>query len=850
MKTAPYFCWMLCLGMLLYAGGAGAGDEVVQEQWYPITVNHYEGRYHALIIDHPEAGRAIRRLDLLMLGLPVPDGTLIRHQSEWFHPITVLEDYHISVDEIAGRVHFSKRGKDHMKAPASRDLLLSVTLNGQPLDQTQHLVFDQGELMLPVKAQKALGLSRVRDEPLPLHDIAGEHFTFNPRELTLELTVPATALQDNIVTVDGDGRSSASQPEEQWSALMDYRVTRRHDSTHGGQHAVMADGAISKGATLCESSHLYRSSTSHARRLESRCVFDFPEDMLSLNVGDGVSRTDALSQPVRYGGVRFGTDFALAPEFITQPSLTLDDSARVPSILEVWVDQRRALRQSLRPGPFQINDIPTHTGAGEIRAQIEDGSGNVRTITRPFYSDPSLLAPGLTEWALEFGRKRYSAIGRDPEYREGLGVFNARHGLDDWLTLGLHAETQSAVDMVSASGHIRVGQLGVLELGAAGSRLANGRMGRSRLMGFSHKSSHFSLGLRQETTGEDFARLGDEMPGSAPARTRRATLGLPLTSAISINLGHASRRFRDESAPEQQFHTGSVNLRLPGRSSLRLGVMDTTEPVAETRYSLQLTIPLGQRSTLSSSASGVDETNHQVQLQKNAPAGPGIGYRASAGRFNDQPTEAADFTARTRLAELQLRGRRAGDQGTALAELSGSAVAAGGDVFLSRSRPGSLALVDVSAPDVRVYSDNRVMGTTGDNGKLVVPGLRPYQQNRLRVAVEDLPLDMRLDDDNTTVVPGRRQAVNADFNGIRERHVRARLLQPNGEVVPAGARVQLEGGEKTTVGRQGLLYLQMDDRERLQARINWHNRQCRLSEALPDGDEVIMDMETLVCESD
>src|SRR3990170_2262706 len=67
-------------------------------------------------------------------------------------------------------------------------------------------------------------------------------------------------------------------------------------------------------------------------------------------------------------------------------------------------------------------------------------------------------------------------------------------------------------------------------------------------------------------------------------------------------------------------------------------------------------------------------------------------------------------------------------------------------------------------PNVRVYADNRLVGRTGRNGTLVVPRLRPFERNNLRIKLADLPWDAQAPGDQLAVRPYNRHGIAVDFN--------------------------------------------------------------------------------------
>jgi outer membrane usher protein len=70
--------------------------------------------------------------------------------------------------------------------------------------------------------------------------------------------------------------------------------------------------------------------------------------------------------------------------------------------------------------------------------------------------------------------------------------------------------------------------------------------------------------------------------------------------------------------------------------------------------------------------------------------------------------------------------------------MEGALVVADGALFLSRRINSSFSVVDAGAPDVEVYSQNRLVGKTGKSGKILVPNIGPYQKNTIRIEADDL----------------------------------------------------------------------------------------------------------------
>lgn len=842
---------------LAAAGNVFADTAIVRENWYRSSLNHIETGLTVLIVESRDKRRFVRRLDLDLLGMAPPDAPDLRYKGEWYYAAGSLRKYEIHIDTVAGRAHFVGRVRPHIARTPGSDLLLDIRINEQTLNEPQYVRYYKGELVLPESTMRRLGIdpeivrTPLLEGNMPLHAIAGENFTLDFPNLLLEMTVPARYLKEYGISIrDVQAETKPVTPGSSLSAIFAYDVAGGADEDEHWNSGLF-EATLAGDETTCLSRHLQPPESDELLRLESYCLWDWPRQLLSLAVGDGITRSGTFGQPVRYGGIRFGSDFGLAPGLVIQPTLMLNGSARVPSTLEIWVDQMLTLRTEIPPGPFEISDIPVQTGAGEVRAVIQNALGVREVLSQPFYSDPGLLAPGIKDWAVELGRTREDYLTPDSRYTNRIGVFNGRYGLSRWLTLETHAEAQTASHkMLGIGGNLRLWTLGVLEFGGAASVTENDVRGRAEHIGFSRRGRWLNFGLRRDTTDARFVQLGYAVPGSSPAETAQASLGLNLGFGVSLNLSEFRRRRHDNS--EESFRTAALSIQLGRASSLLFSAFEPIEPQADAFYSIQLTVPFGRRDTVSASAGGDRRvTNRQINLQRNLPAGPGMGYRLETGEFNGSAFSSGEvslqgnaglFTVGADSFDGDLRSR---------ARLTGSVVMADNDVFLSRWREGGYAIVDVPATNVRVYHDEQPVAITDKNGRTLIPGLRPYQANRLRLALEDLPLNTDIKTADITVTPGRRQTVRAKFAVKTGRYISARLILKHGEPVPAGAAIRYgEPAEAAIVGHDGLIFLPARADRLLRLSVDWPTGSCRVNAVLPDDRKPFADLGALRCVED
>jgi outer membrane usher protein len=132
---------------------------------------------------------------------------------------------------------------------------------------------------------------------------------------------------------------------------------------------------------------------------------------------------------------------------------------------------------------------------------------------------------------------------------------------------------------------------------------------------------------------------------------------------------------------------------------------------------------------------------------------------------------------------------------------------------------------------------------------LLVPGLRPYESNVIRVEQADLPLDVTVDDMQVQAVPYFRSGVILRFPVARPRGALLLVQLDDGEPLPAGALVQLSGQEEEfPSGLRGEVYVTgLGDSNQLRA--NWGDKSCQFVMSYSQTDDPLPRLGPYVCKS-
>lgn len=218
-------------------------------------------------------------------------------------------------------------------------------------------------------------------------------------------------------------------------------------------------------------------------------------------------------------------------------------------------------------------------------------------------------------------------------------------------------------------------------------------------------------------------------------------------------------------------------------------------------------LPLGERTSVSTEVrAGDGRTGARLQARGTRGASDlGLDWRLGAELLEGQGGVDARLSWQGEKGAVELEAERfAGDHRARLG-VEGSLAWLEGELRASRRLGQAFGLVDLPGfPNVRVYLDNREAGRTDAEGKLLLPGLQPWEVNRVRLELDDLPIEAVLGRTEAVAVPRDRTGVRIDFPVDRRRQATAILRTASGAALPAGLGLASAEGEVTVlVGRDG-----------------------------------------------
>jgi outer membrane usher protein len=563
-------------------------------------------------------------------------------------------------------------------------------------------------------------------------------------------------------------------------------------------------------------------------RQDTYWTYTNPDALRTWTVGDLVSSSLTWSRAIHMGGASLSRNFDVRPDLITFPIPALGGDAVVPTMVDMYINGLRQFTGNATGGPFVIASPPTLTGAGVATVVYQDAMGRQVTLSRPLYLDTRLLGDGLTDYSVEVGYPRRNYGSRSFDYADDPAAnASLRHGINDRFTLEAHTELTRSLTNLGVGALFELRGAGVLNASATGSG-GDGQHGMQWGLGYQYQSPRFNVDLQALRADGGFRDLGTVKGVTVPQRQAHASFSIPIGQRHSITFTYTRQEASDLGGSR------IVSMGYSGTFGQRLSVFANAFRDVDVDDSAGLyigaSLSLDRRISVSSSVSRYGEArtatiaaNRSMDYDAGGFAwnaqldGGNDGYRHGSGRL--------DYRGRYGDASLMVEHATRDDFSYDNASLfaSGALVWMDGDLMATRMVYDAFALVDTNGlPDVPILRENRLAGTTNDEGHLLIPDLLSWQGNRLAIRSEDLPPDVRVDADRLDIAPRALSGALASFPMGRYTGATVVLVDEAGRPLPVGTAVTVvASGEVQTVGYDGQVFLpDMTPVTRLRAQVD------------------------------
>ncbi|MCD9086403.1 fimbria/pilus outer membrane usher protein [Stenotrophomonas sp. SY1] len=737
-------------------------------------------------------------------------------------------------------------------APAGQVLILETRINHEPHTRLARFIARDGALLTSLPSLHELG---VRPAVMPdasgliaLHAVAGISVDYDASLQRLDLQVPVEMLDRPLTHIDLARQPVPRSDPAQRSpgVLLNYDLYGQRFAGAGSYSAfnellLFGIGPGQWSNTMSSELQTGNAGTSiRNTRLDSRWQLDFPDNMLTLSIGDTISGALDWSRATRIGGIRLSRNFALQPYRITTPLASFAGEAVLPSTVDLYIDGIRQSSQQVLPGRFQLDAAPSINGAGQAQLVVTDINGQSRAMGFSLYASPRLLQAGLSDWSLELGTLRRDYGQRSFAYGDRpIASASLRHGLNDQLTVEAHAEASAGIAQAGAGMQMLLGQRGgVLSTSLAASE-AGSFKGNQYGLGYQWAASWLTLAASTLRRSRGFRDVPAVLEQAAlPRRTDQAYAGIS-TRAGQFGLSYVAQQLPDATPSRYASLNWSRSFR--GNTLLSLSYNRNLESSRSDSAFVYWSLPLDRHTSIAASARhGLDGNSLSMEASRGVSSDlGGWGWRAqaSAGEYRSTRAEV------TRLGEHgqwsagveRTNNNDADDSALLYASASGGVAWLGGYLQALRRVDDAFALVSTNGiSNVPIQLENRPVGVTDARGYLLVTPLNAWQRNQLSIDPQHLPADMQINLTSIDVVPTSNSGIKVNFAlhrtlalqfGVRDRH---------GKWLPAGSHMTLHANDSTptplSVGHEGKVYL-LDPPA--QARLHFGTGQSACSAAVP-----------------
>jgi outer membrane usher protein len=732
-------------------------------------------------------------------------------------------------------------------------LLLDVQINGYSIGKIGEFTLRNGKLLARAQELHDLGfrlpaaLLSTPNALIALTDLPGVTYTIDLKKQMVRITASDSALLPTLLLPEGIGEAKGQRVIESGKGLtLNYDIAGTHAIGQTGvtgsfdMRAFSTWGILSSDWLAYGGAATSASGTDTAIRLDSAYTYADVNSLRRYSLGDFITSGLSWTRPVHMEGAQVRSDFSTRPDLITFPLPSVAGSAAVPSTVSVLVNGNQMVSSEVSAGPFEIPELPVISQAGTISVSVTNALGQQVSVSKPFYASSALLKPGFQIYSAQAGlvRRNWGSFSNDYGKMAGAAIY--RRGLTRLFTFEGSVEGTSGATAGGAGGVVQIGHLGVVNFAAAASGGSAGGAGAQYSLGAQRIARIFSLGASAIIANRYYQDVAAMNGAGVPRKQISAFSSLYFKRFGSISAAYAGLD-QDASqviippslapAPATHSHIVSANY---SRQIHRMSFYATyfnnyVNPGSNSGLQAGVTIPLGRRNTVSASgssnySSGSSQYVGQAQVQQSAPQPGDWGYLASvtAGSTNHEfaqgqyKSHAGLFTAGV--------DQDAGVT-TVRAETQAAISFVDKHLFPSNWVYDSFAIVDTSpVPHVHVLQENRDVGRTNSKGRLLVPDMRSFEQNHLRIDPTDIPPDATLTTDARAVRPQDRSGVVVKYP-IKFNH--AALLQMVDE-----AGVPLPMGSVATLRTTGAIVPVGYDGDAYVEELSLHNE---LTVVRPDG---------------
>jgi outer membrane usher protein len=694
-----------------------------------------------------------------------------------------------------------------------------------------------GDRLLPCLSAELLEAFGVRleslDDPALLQGacvdlarlIPGAMTDFDGGELRMNVSIPQIAMRRDVI---------GQIDPEHWdyginAAFINYQVSAQQGTSSYAGSASSQDLYLNSGLNLGP----WRLRTNQSLRQDEQgqrswtrayayAQRDLPGMNANLTLGETSTPGDVFKS-LPLNGVIIRSDQSMLPDVLQNYAPIIRGVALSRAKVEVLQNGYPIYSTYVSAGPYEIDDLSTAGGSGELEIVVTEADGQVRRFTQPYATLGNLLREGTWRYSASVGR--YNAASNLEEPLLWQGTLAMGMGWGSTLYGGLMA---SEFYRAGNAGIARdLGPLGALafdvthssaDIDAADTGPTEGmsyalKYGKS----FQTRTSLRFAGYRYSTEGyrdfDEAVRQRSQDSGFHGSRRSRLEASvyqnIGKQSALSLTLSQENYWRSDYERRQYQLnfntHHQGVSYNLFASQSLT-----SRDNISDRQMGLSVSMPLDfghvRSATFDLLKSG-DTFSQRASLRGQADDDR-LNYTASLAR-DDQQQQSASFSVgyQTPHGSLGAGLTQSRDYRNLSLNASGALLLHADGLELGPYLGETAGLIEV--PGIAGVGVANATGVrTNDRGYALMPYLQPYRANQVELQTDQLGPEVEIDNGATQVVPRRGAVVKASFPARKISRLVLTARTAAGLPLPFGAQISNAKGEAIgVVGQAGQVML-------------------------------------------
>lgn len=531
-------------------------------------------------------------------------------------------------------------------------------------------------------------------------------------------------------------------------------------------------------------------------RDETQLIYDVFPRLMRITAGDLRPRGDNLQTVPSIAGISVERFFDLEPNRLFRPTSQTGFELERPSTVEIRINGITQREIFLRPGRYDVRDLPLVQGSNLVDIVIRDDLGRERIISDRNFFDFGLLEEGIWDYSIAGGvRSQFDENGIDYTDDPVVTAF-IRGGVSKSMTLGADIQADST-GLNGGGSALWATSLGVFRVGLSASERKNlgsgfaadaafnatgffGAEGQTRwnaTLGGRYNSRKFSvlpastLNADEVPTGGVGADFGDVLEGfTGGQQTTKFNLNGGLQLSQNRWSATANANYISSYGDRRDTYNviGGVNYTFTPQFSAGVFVRHIRSQFdRETGANFQLTWRPGRNHDV---RARYDTLRNEAQIEYSRSATPVVGsLNYSVGALSNFDTNSYSlngdafyignrFEAFARHDVSTNFGANDQTRQVSRASIRSSIAFADGAIALGRPIGESFAIVSQhkSLAGKKVYIDPTEGGHSSASGALgpaLAAEINPFSERSVYYDVEDLPVGYDLGEGQFNVKP-------------------------------------------------------------------------------------------------